>query len=113
MKQYSSVKLTSMVMFQAAVGKFVKTVGNETLLPVPDIYSADHCRPLNVVIKKSRRWFWQSCKYEPREFTIEEFLKTPKGGALQLERKTKDLVTYDRTHTFSASGRVRILFSTS
>ena len=42
-------------MFEAAISKFVKTVGHESLLPVPNLDQADRCRPLQVVVKKNRR----------------------------------------------------------
>ena len=42
-------------MFEAAISKFVKTVGHESLLPVPNLDLADRCRPFQVVVKKNRR----------------------------------------------------------
>ena len=93
-----------MVVFQAAVSKFVKNVGEESLLPVPDLNTANNCRPFHIVVKKNRRWFWQSCKYEAKQFSIMELLTNQ--DPLKVEETTRDLVTYNDTHTFSVSGKV-------
>ena len=35
-------------MFEAAVSKFVKTVGKESLIPVPNLDEANKCQPFQV-----------------------------------------------------------------
>ncbi len=42
-------------MFEAAVCKFVKTVGRESLVAVPNMDEANRCRPFSVVVKRNRR----------------------------------------------------------
>nr|WAH71163.1 GSDMES6 [Branchiostoma belcheri] len=59
-------------MFEAAVSGFVKAVGKDSLLPVPDLNSANKCRPLHIAVKKNPKWFWQSAKYLPTSFKVKE-----------------------------------------
>ncbi|XP_013387688.1 pejvakin-like [Lingula anatina] len=99
-------------MFEAAVTKFVKSVGQGSLLPVPSLDEAEKCRPLAVVIKKKRRWFWQCSKCEPTPFFLHELLTDE--TTLGLKSETRDLVTYNRTSRFSAKGsigaKLKVLF---
>ncbi len=48
-------------MFEAAVAKFVKTVGKESLVAVPSLDEANNCRPFQVVVKKNRRLVQCAC----------------------------------------------------
>nr|WAH71160.1 GSDMES3 [Branchiostoma belcheri] len=61
-------------MFEAAVSGFVKAVGKDSLLPVPDLNSANKCRPLHIAVKKNPKWFWQSAKYLPTSFKVHQIL---------------------------------------
>ena len=64
-------------MFEAAAIKFCKSVGEGTLLPAPSIDLAARCQPLQVVVKKNRKWYsWQKPSYEPSPFTLAQLLKT-------------------------------------
>ena len=57
--------------------KFVKSVGEGSLVPVPDLDEADRCVPFAVCVKKNRRWFWQSPRFEPSPFLLHQLSTTP------------------------------------
>jgi hypothetical protein len=61
-------------MFEGAVHDFVKQTGDGCLHPVPSLFEADTFKPLQIVVKKNRRFFWQSPKYQTQDFTLEEIL---------------------------------------
>ena len=44
-------------MFEAAVSKFVKTCGKESLVSVPSLDEADRCRPFQVKQIIDKYWF--------------------------------------------------------
>ena len=92
-------------MFEAAVTKFAKTVGDDVLLPVPSLTDGDKCNVLNLVVKKNRRWFWQSPKYEPTGFTLQDILKD--NGANNAPIKTSELLpAYEKTNKLSVKGKL-------
>jgi len=94
-------------MFEAASESFVKAIGNETLLPITAIDRADNCMPLHVVVKKKRYWVWQSPKYQPTSFTLNEIL-TDKEKDLGVKTTSHELLSYSRKSIFSADGRLGI-----
>ena len=57
--------------------KFVKSVGEGSLVPVPDLDEADRCVPFAVCVKKNQRWFWQSPRFEPSPFLLHQLSTTP------------------------------------
>ena len=67
-------------MFEAASESFVKAIGSETLIPITSIDRADNCQPLHVVVKKKRYWIWQSPKYQPTAFSLQEILTESSKG---------------------------------
>ena len=91
-------------MFEAAVSKFVKSVGEESLIAVPSLDQAEQCRPLHVIIKKNRRWIWQRAKYEPSQFMLHDVLTRPEE--ISVSQNTRKLCTYNKKHKFSVDGRI-------
>ncbi|CAH1239331.1 DFNB59 [Branchiostoma lanceolatum] len=91
-------------MFEAAVSGFVKAVGKDSLLPVPDLNSADKCRPLHVAVKKNPKWFWQSARYLPTSFKIHQILTKTEEIDVKVDCRT--LVEYNKTSHFSVKGSV-------
>eukprot|EP00058_Branchiostoma_floridae_P001881 XP_002587369.1 hypothetical protein BRAFLDRAFT_96254 [Branchiostoma floridae] len=91
-------------MFEAAVSGFVKAVGKDSLLPVPDLNSANKCRPLHVAVKKNPKWFWQSAKYLPTSFKIHQILT--KTEEIDVNVACRTLVEYNKTSHFSVKGSV-------
>ena len=63
------------IMFEAAVGRFVKAVGRESLHPVPSLDQANQCRPMQVVVKRSKYWAWQTAHYEATPFSLDHLLQ--------------------------------------
>ena len=57
--------------------KFVKSVGDGSLVAVPDLDESDRCAPFAVTVKKNRRWFWQSPRYEPSPFRLHQLTAAP------------------------------------
>ena len=62
-------------MFDAAVGRFVKAVGRESLHPVPSLDQAAQCKPLQVVVKRSKYWAWQNPHYETTPYSLHQLLQ--------------------------------------
>lgn len=92
-------------MFEAAVSRFVKSVGKQSLVAVPDLDEANQCRPLQVVIKKRRRWFWQSAKYEPTPFSLHQLL-TDQSEFTDVKQSTRELTVYNKTYKFNVDGKI-------
>nr|WAH71161.1 GSDMES4 [Branchiostoma belcheri] len=82
-------------MFEAAVSGFVKAVGKDSLLPVPDLNSANKCRPLHIAVKKNPKWFWQSAKYLPTSFKVHQILT--KTEEIDVAVSCRTLVEYNKT----------------
>ena len=60
---------------------------------------------IQVVVKKNRRWFWQSPKYEVSPFQLHQLLtKEDKFDDIKVNSRT--LTTYNKTYTFDANGKV-------
>ncbi|CAH1790265.1 unnamed protein product [Owenia fusiformis] len=91
-------------MFEAAVYRFVKAVGEESLHQVPDLDKSNLCKPLAIVVKKNKRWFWQKAKYKPYPFSLEQILT--ENDHIQLPCSVRKYVTYNKTSCFSASGKI-------
>lgn len=93
-------------MFEAAVHKFVKSVGEESLLPVPSLDEADRCHPLSVVIRCPRRWFWQSPKYEVTPFKLHQLLTDCSELLPEHATTTRSLTTYNKTYSYDLDGKL-------
>ena len=66
-----------MSLFDATVRQVVKDVSDKTLIPVPNRCSADDCKILSLVERKTRSWHlpWKSAyKYIPAELTLNDVL---------------------------------------
>ena len=94
-------------MFEAAVTKFTKAVGGDGCIPVPSLAEADKCKVLNVVIKKNRRWFWQSAKYDPNGFTLQDILRENNvTDSIPKTTKSMDCQSYEKTNKLSVNGKL-------
>jgi len=94
-------------MFEAASESFVKAIGSETLIPITSIDRADNCQPLHVVVKQKRYWIWQTPKYQPTSFSLQEIL-TESDKDMGVKTSSHELLSYTRSSKFSASGRLGI-----
>lgn len=66
-----------MSLFDATVSQVVKDVSDKTLVPVPNRCSADYCKILSLVQRKTRSWHWpwkSAYKYIPTELTLNDVL---------------------------------------
>lgn len=93
-------------MFEAAVTKFTKSVGEGTLRPVPSLDASDLCKPFNVVVKKNRRWFWQTAKYEPTPFKLHQLLTDESPLESDVKTVTEEFITYNKVSKFSVKGSI-------
>ena len=92
-------------MFEAAVTEFAKSVGGDVLIPSPSLTEADECEVLNVVVKKTRRWFWQSAKYQPTDFKLEDILR--ENVTENIPRTTCELLpSFKKTHKLAFKGKL-------
>lgn len=94
-------------MFEAASESFVKAIGSETLIPITSIDRADNCQPLHVVVKQKRYWIWQTPKYQPTSFSLQEIL-TESSKDMGVGTSSHGFLSYSRNSKFSASGRLGI-----
>ena len=92
-------------MFEAAVTKFAKAVGDNVLIPVPSLTDADKCDVLNVVVKKNRRWFWQSPKYEPSTYKLHNILRENVAECKDIT-ESELLPEYKKTNKFAFTGKL-------
>jgi len=93
-------------MFEAAVSKFVKSVGHESLIGVPNLDEANQCRPFSVIVKKNRRWSWQSPKYEPTPFKLHQLLTVTDSLEEDVTVNTRKLTMYNKSYKFAVSGKI-------
>ncbi|XP_070569883.1 gasdermin-E-like [Ptychodera flava] len=92
-------------MFAAVAKKLSKSLGEDTLLPVPSLDQAKDCSSFHVVVKKKRRWFWRSPKYTPSPFTIQQLLTDP-DNPLDVPVSKEDLTDFDDSMSFDAKGKI-------
>ena len=61
-----------MTMFSAACYQFVRSVGKNTLHPAPTIDQKDDIKPLQLVIKSTKRkyFFFHKSVYRPTDFQV-------------------------------------------
>ena len=99
-------------MFEAAVTKFAKSIGNAnadgslSLIPVPDLDDAKLCQPFYIVSKKNRRWVWQSPKYFPTDFMIHNLMVNSDRWEDQIKVERSSLLTYNSSNKFSVHGKI-------
>ena len=66
-----------MSLFDATVSQVVKDVSDKTLVPVPNRSSADYCKILWLVERKTRSWHlpWKSAyKFIPAKLSLNDVL---------------------------------------
>ncbi|XP_076865508.1 gasdermin-E-like isoform X2 [Brachyhypopomus gauderio] len=71
------------------------------LIAVSSLIDSEKLQPLAVVMNRPSRWFWQTTKYRPTGFTLNQLLQ---GEYIQPELDQKELVMYQKTHQGSVSG---------
>nr|XP_006824139.1 PREDICTED: pejvakin-like [Saccoglossus kowalevskii] len=91
-------------MFKSLTDKLSKSLGEDTLLPVPSLDQADNCRPLSIVVKKNRRWFWRAPKYLPSQYTLSQLLSNKED--LDVPIINEDLTNFDDVSSFSVKGKI-------
>ena len=64
-----------MALFTAASKHFVKTAGNASLHSVPDLNSAERCKTLCLVYRKTSFWPWKKAKIKPTLVTLNDILE--------------------------------------
>ena len=93
-------------MFSSTVDHLVKSLGRNTLLPVPAIETSDNISPLNLVIKESARYFifWKKYKHYTTEFTLRDILEGG-GDDLKIKQTKTKITTYNVTSKLSLKGK--------
>ncbi|XP_030639149.1 gasdermin Eb [Chanos chanos] len=62
-------------MFARATTNFVSEIDpSGCLIAVSSLIDSDKLRPLSLIIKRKRFWFWQRPKYQPSDFTLNDVL---------------------------------------
>ncbi|XP_046565247.1 uncharacterized protein LOC124273944 [Haliotis rubra] len=77
-------------MFSSTVHQVVRSLGKDTLLPVPNLDSSDNIYPLSIVLKETRRHllFWTKHKCYTTEFKLTDILEDPtKQPVVKIDEK--------------------------
>ena len=94
-------------MFEASVTKFTQSVGEGSLQPSPNLDQSVNCKLFHVVVKKYRKWPWQSAVYEPCPFSLSQLI-TEQDKPLEdvikpIEAKALE---YNKTHKLNVNGKI-------
>ena len=93
-------------MFEAAVVKLVKSVSNNDLEPVPDLYSAEFCKPWKIVVRKEKKYFWNHTKFVPTQFSLPDII-VPSSEKLNTPTTNATFInTYAQAHKLSLDGKL-------
>ena len=100
-------------MFKSAVSKFVDTVSvDDSLLPVPDLVSASHLKPLKVVVKKKPNHFWQTATYQLiKDVSLGDLLTADSAGSLTEVQPDRTFVKFNQTHLHVLAADAGVKFS--
>lgn len=90
-------------MFTATVHQFIKSSGEHSFIPTPSLDESDNVKLLQVVVKKNRKWLWESTQYYPTEYGLSQLLKPPKE--LTVTNNERKLTTFHRKTNFDLSGK--------
>ncbi|XP_071101716.1 gasdermin-E-like [Haliotis cracherodii] len=77
-------------MFSSTVHQVVRSLGKDTLLPVPNLDASDNIYPLSIVMKETRRHllFWTKHKCYTTEFKLSDILEDPtKEPVVKIDEK--------------------------
>lgn len=77
-------------MFSSTVHQVVRSLGKDTLLPVPNLDASDNIYPLSIVLKETRRHllFWTKHKCYTTEFKLSDILEDPtKEPVVKIDEK--------------------------
>ena len=92
-------------MFEAAVTKFTKEVC-DAHIPVSCLADADKFEVLSLVVKKKGKRFWNSAKYKPCDFTLQDILGENNVIDSIPKRMRELMPIYEMTHHLSVRCRV-------
>lgn len=94
------------VMFSAACYQFTKSVGKKTLHPTPSIDEKDNIKPLQLVVKSTKRRFifFEKAYYHSTEFQLSDILMDKEP--LKTPTDTEDMISdYNRDTKLSLKGK--------
>lgn len=91
-------------MFEAAVTKFTKTIGDHVVIQPPTLDQSENCNPLQIVVKKNRKWRWQSATYYPTPFSLPQLLQGEEDLGVKVSSELA--VTYNKIHKLSVKGKL-------
>ncbi|XP_069762981.1 gasdermin-A2-like [Narcine bancroftii] len=96
-------------MFQRATKKIVSEIDPDgfTLIPATSSYHSQHCKPLNLLIKKEKNtWFSKFCKYVPTAFTLTDILLD--GQDLDFGLSSCSFANFSQSSSSSVSGEIGV-----
>ncbi|XP_072417483.1 gasdermin-A-like [Chiloscyllium punctatum] len=93
-------------MFHKATQKIVNEIDpyGSTLIPATSPYFSDDFKPLHIIKKKKRTWFFTKDKYIPTSITLADILKD--GKDLDIGSQTSNFSGYAERSSFYSSGEV-------
>ncbi|KAK3083209.1 hypothetical protein FSP39_016791 [Pinctada imbricata] len=96
-------------MFHAVCHKFAQAMGPDTLIPVKSMDRATEIRPLNVVVKKTKRKFifFKKTHFMPYNFQLQDLLMEPQKS-LDASIKTFEFCEFNPTSKYSLSGKIGV-----
>ncbi|XP_051526395.1 gasdermin-E-like [Myxocyprinus asiaticus] len=93
-------------MFEKATKKLVQqTDPHGALIAASSLNDSKKLKPLAVVLKSQKVWFWQRTKYRPTPFTLQDLLL---GKAIKPVLEETDFVKYQGMYTDSVSGYAKV-----
>ncbi|KAI1902490.1 hypothetical protein AGOR_G00045300 [Albula goreensis] len=95
----------AMAMFARATSNLVHQIDPDgSLIPVTRLNNSHKLVPLALVLKRRRRWFWQTPKYRPSDFTLNDLLlgDTPLCPAVV----ESDFLKYEGSYEHSMSAKL-------
>ncbi|XP_065145335.1 gasdermin-E isoform X1 [Paramisgurnus dabryanus] len=93
-------------MFESATKKLVRQIDpNGVLIATSSPNDSNKLRPLAVVLKKPKKWFWQETTYRPTSFTLNDLLKEKEIKPV-LEKN--EFLKYEATYKNAISGSVEV-----
>ncbi|XP_034401904.1 gasdermin-E-like [Cyclopterus lumpus] len=92
-------------MFSKATANFVRQIDPEgSLIHVSRVNDSKKLVPMALVVKRNRIWFWQSPKYQPTDFTLNDLLQGDK--VLGPDVSETEFLTYKGTFRDKLSGKL-------
>ncbi|XP_055074882.2 gasdermin-E isoform X2 [Misgurnus anguillicaudatus] len=93
-------------MFDRATKKLVRQIDpNGALIATSRPNDSNKLRPLAVVFKKPKAWFWQETTYRPTSFTLNDLLK---GKEIKPVLEKSEFLKYEATYKNTISGSLEV-----